>query len=120
MGRTRIEWLRDPITGKAGYTINPIRGLCPVDCKDNQGKSYCYARRLYKRFGWDPAIRFEPEALLDLATMPNGSKVFIGSTMELFGGWIKPEWLEHIISVVGRCTWATIIFLTKQPQNLPK
>jgi len=27
MQRTRIEW--------CDYTVNPVKGLCPVDCKDN-------------------------------------------------------------------------------------
>lgn len=36
MPKSKIEW--------TDYSINPIKGLCPVACKDNQGKSYCYAR----------------------------------------------------------------------------
>ena len=53
MSKSRIEWLRDPITGKQGFSINPVKGLCPVACKDNDGKEYCYARRMYKRFKWN-------------------------------------------------------------------
>ena len=45
MNKTKIEW--------CDYTLNPVKGLCPVGC------SYCYARRLYRRFGWNPKIRLD-------------------------------------------------------------
>ncbi len=117
MQRTRIEWVKNQ-DGSQGYTINPVKGLCPVDCRDNQGKSYCYARRMYKRFKWNPEIRFEPETMLDLAIMKANSRVFIGSTFELFHDSIPHEWLEKIFWYVKRAPWITCIFLTKQPQNL--
>ncbi len=97
MQHTKIEWVRNQ-DGTQGYSINPVKGVCPVDCKDNQGKSYCYARRLYKRFKWDETIRFEP---LDYKKFPDGSKVFVGSTMELFGDWVKPTWLDQIFEWKG-------------------
>jgi len=109
MGKTKIEW--------CDYSINPIKGLCPVDCKDTQGKSYCYARRMYKRFKWNPEIRITP--LFDVR-VPEGSRIFVGSTIELFGPWIKPEWLTYIFQWVSCHPKHTFIFLTKQPQNLPK
>ena len=84
MNKTRIDW--------ADYTINPVKGLCPMAC------SYCYARRMYKRFHWDETVRFEPEqAFVDAFNAPAGSKIFVGSTMELFGDWVKPNWLEQIM-----------------------
>ena len=106
--------------GWADFTINPVKCLCPVDCKDNQGKPYCYARRLYKRFGWNPEIRFVPEVLNEVLSIPNQSRVFVGSTIELFGDWIKPEWMFEIFDMVKSEPWHTFIFLTKQPQNLVK
>jgi protein gp37 len=103
MTKSKIEW--------CDFTINPVKGLCPMAC------SYCYARRMYKRFKWDETIRFEP---LDYKKFPNGSKVFVGSTMELFGDWVKPTWLEQIFEWCRRLPNVTFIFLTKQPQNLIK
>ncbi len=108
MAKTRIEW--------CNYSINPVKGLCPVDCKDNQGKSYCYARRMYKRFKWDETIRFQPGEFLCLPFKP--SRVFIGSTMELFGDWVKPEWLGLIFDAVKVRPRHTFIFLTKNPIGL--
>lgn len=110
MNETKIEW--------ADYTTNPVKGLCPMACW------YCYARRLYDRFGWDTAIRFEPEEIqncyLLLMRMRPHTRVFVGSTIELFGDWVEPEWLEEIFAYVRALPEHTFIFLTKQPERLAR
>jgi len=115
MNKSKIEW--------CDYSINPVKGLCPVTCKDNQGKEYCYARRMYKRFKWNPEIRYD-ETLLTYEhkpQFPDGSRVFVGSTMELFGHWVDPKWLNDIFhDCWSRYPKVTFIFLTKQPQELRK
>jgi len=116
MQHSKIEWLRDPTTGKLGFSINPVKGLCPMACKDNQGKSYCYARRMYERFKWNPTIRFDWE----FNPPKKPSKIFVGSTMELFGKWIPDSWLRNIFNFCSQWSEHTFIFLTKQPQNLIK
>jgi len=40
--------------------------------------------------------------------------------MELFGSWIKPEWMNAILTWCEVYKEDTFIFLTKQPQNLNK
>lgn len=110
MNKTKIDW--------ADFTVNPVKGLCPVNCKDKQGKSYCYARSMYKRYKWNPEIRFD-DSFLDWRP-PKGSKVFIGSTMELFGSWVKEDWMNHIMAWAQMNKETTFIFLTKQPHNLAK
>ncbi len=117
MSKSKIEWLRSA-DGKPGYTINPVKGLCPVDCKDNQGKSYCYARKMHKRFRWNPEIRWEPESFIDIETIRKPSRIFIGSTIELFGEWVKPAWLNTTFRQVESHPQHTFIFLTKQPEEL--
>lgn len=121
MPTSKIEWVQNQ-NGTQGYTLNPVKGLCPVDCKDNQGKSYCYARRMYKRFKWNPQIRFALETLSreSILKIPDGSKVFIGSTMELFGDWIENNWMHDILDTVVSYPQHTFIFLTKKPENLIK
>ena len=105
--KSKIEW--------TDYTINPVKGLCPMAC------SYCYARRMYKRFKWDPEIRFDTDTLkLTGQGIKSGSKIFVGSTMELFGDWVKPEWLKRIFTWTTAYPEHTFIFLTKQPRNLIK
>ena len=111
MKRTKIEWVRN-LDGSQGYTINPVKGLCPVACE------YCYARRLYKRFKWNPEIRYVPEVWAD--RIPDGSKVFVGSTFELFLDSLPNTWMEFTLTNIKLNPQTTYIFLTKQPQNLIK
>ncbi len=106
MNKTKIEW--------CDYTINPVKGLCPMACP------YCYARATYKRFRWNPEIRFDASVLDDIDKIKVPSRVFVGSTMELFGDWIRPGWSDVLFRAVRRMSQHTFIFLTKQPQNLIK
>lgn len=96
--------------GWCDHTINPVKGLCPMACP------YCYARAMYKRFKWDPEIRYD--GMLNIPSAKKPSRIFIGSTMELFGDWVRSEWLEDIFEKVRLYPEHTFIFLTKQPQNL--
>ncbi len=107
MNKTKIPW--------ADYTINPVKGLCPTAC------SYCYARRLYKRFKWNPEIRYTAPGftIAELQTIKKPARIFVGSTMELFLDW--PEiWLRDTFTIIRQFPHHTFIFLTKQPQNLIK
>lgn len=108
MNKSKIEW--------CDYTINPVKGYCPVACP------YCYARRMYDRFKWDKTIRFNQlELLYGISRIRDEHpKIFVGSTIELFGEWVKSEWLESIFRWVRKFNWCTFIFLTKRPENLAK
>ena len=114
MAKTRIEWLN------GGFSINPVKGLCPMACKDLKDKEYCYARRLYRRFKWNPEIRFDINAMLSPMLIQKPSRIFIGSTIELFGEWIDEEWLSSILYMVEKTPRHTFIFLTKCHENLHK
>ncbi len=106
MQKTKIEW--------CDYTINPVKGLCPVACP------YCYARRMYQRFKWNPEIDWCPSVFTKLDKLKTGSRVFIGSTIELFGECVKEIWIKLVFEEVVLHPNITFIFLTKQPQNLIK
>ncbi len=113
--KTKIEW--------CDYTINPVKGLCPMHCKAPNGYEYCYAAGeggLYRRFKWNPEIRLESDVLIPIADIKQPSRIFIGSTMELFGDWIGKSWLWHIFNVVRQFSQHTFIFLTKKPENLAR
>ena len=75
---------------------------------------------MYDRFKWNPEIRFESGVMADLNLIPDGSRIFWGSTIELFHEDIKDEWREAIFTHVKAYSEFTHIFLTKQPQNLIK
>lgn len=105
MQKSKIEW--------TDYTINPVKGLCPVGC------SYCYARRMYKRFKWNPEIRYDDWVWQEGCNIPTGSKTFVGSTIDLFHDKTI-QFLPIIMDYVESCPKHTFIFLTKCPENLPK
>jgi protein gp37 len=58
---------------------------------------------------------FEP-----LENVPRPKRVFVGSTMELFGDWVKDEWMDIILHDAKRLVLHTFIILTKKPENLIK
>lgn len=102
LNRTGIEWTE--------YTANPIKGLCKIKCK------YCYARRIYERFKWDPEVRYVPEVFEGLEKIPP-SRIFICSTHELFGHWIPYEWIQEILDTCKKNPQHTFQILTKRPQR---
>jgi len=95
--------------GWTDYTWDPAKGLCPVACP------YCYARRIYDRFHYDPTIRLDEKELQAPFKLKESSRIFVGSTIELFGNWIRSEWLERILEVVTQLPQHTFIFLSKCP-----
>lgn len=103
MNKTKIEW--------CDYTTNPVKGKCPNACW------YCYARRMYDRFKWNPKIRFKPEVLDKIKNIKKPSKIFVGSTHDLFGEWVPKEWIDKIIKVAVDNPKQTFQFLTKNPQR---
>jgi protein gp37 len=95
MQKSKIEW--------TDYTLNPVKGLCPMACWFKWNEKITLTSR------WDAGLEhIKP------------SRIFIGSTFELFGGFIPDEWLSDIFLKVKLYPWHTFIFLTKCPQNLPK
>ncbi len=108
MNRTKIEYV--------DYTLNPVKGLCPVGC------SYCYARAMYKRFNWNPEVRFDYRVIAKavnelIAAKP--ARIFWGSTFELFHESVWTH-LPIIFQAVKVLKQHSHLFLTKQPHNLPK
>jgi protein gp37 len=73
---------------------------------------------MYKRFKWNPEIRMEPDWQESLPKKP--SRIFVGSTMELFGEWVDWEVWESIEQYVNTYPQHTFIFLTKRPENIIK
>lgn len=122
MQRTRIEWVRNQ-DGSQGCTLNPIKGLCPMHCKNLEGYEYCYAagkRGLYKRFKWNKAIRFNINPLLAIKRRKKPAGIFLGSTFELFWDGLERFWLDSIFATIRACPQHRFYLLTKCPQNLIK
>ena len=97
--------------GWCDYTYNPVKGKCPVACP------YCYARRIYDRFKWDPTVRLDRIELLAPYKLKKPAKIFVGSTIELFGELVNP-WMEDILKVVKDNPRHTFQFLTQIPEAM--
>jgi len=100
--------------GWCTHTWNPVKGLCPVGC------SYCYARRIYERFRYDPTIRLDKKELYAPLKLKKPAKIFVGSTIELFGEWIPDDWMLDIFGVISDAQQHTFQFLTKNPQEMER
>ena len=107
--------------GWADWSWNPIRGICPVDCKLPDGRGYCYARRMYQRFGWDEKISIVGYMKLQKPrNLKKPSRIFVCSTIELFHPDIPPSYRELIFDVIKKCPQHTFQILTKFPQNIDR
>ncbi len=112
MNKSKIEW--------TDYTWNPIKGLCPFNCRTPDGKEYCYGKRIYERFKLNPKERF---SLLECAKplhLKKPSKIFVCSTFELFHPVINDRQRELIFRVIRKCPQHTFQILTKFPQNIDR
>ena len=99
--------VRDTI-GWATHTVNSVTGKCPRNCW------YCYSNRMYDRFKWNPKIEFHPERSDEMAKLKKPSRIFVGSTHDLFGDWIPETWIDRILFRFSDQKH-TLFFLTKNP-----
>ena len=107
MNTTKIEW-----TDKSW---NPVTG-CAHGCW------YCYAKRMFKRFGKSFEPTFYPERLNQIDKIKKPCKIFVGSVSDIFAGWTKEGWRKAVIDKICDPKYKHITFqlLTKQPQNISK
>lgn len=119
MQHTKIEWVRNP-DGSPGYSWNPIKGLCPVGCKTPDGKSYCYARKVYQRFHREFALSWDGKTPLWSHLKP--SRIFVCSTIEIFHPQIPRLWRNDIFQIIEflHNRKHTFIILTKMPQRIDR
>jgi len=112
MNKTKIEWVINP-DGTPGFTWNPIVG-CTNGC------SYCYARRLAKRFVHcqqcvDFFPHLHPERLDQPLKRKKPATIFLGSMCDLWDPNVPLAWRQKIWDVVGQTPQHTYLVLTKQP-----
>lgn len=98
--------------GWCGFTWNPIKGKCPLACP------YCYARRIYDRFHYDPTIRFDAKEFISVEKLKKPARIFVGSTIELFGDWIPDDWILAILEQARKHPQHIFQFLTKCPVRM--
>lgn len=125
MNKSKIEW--------CDYTWNPVTGCWgPGGTAEKPNRCfYCYAQKIAYRF-WE---RFRPPvdhpelwALMDSFApffwkyrlsepkkVKKPSRIFVGSTSDIFGEWVPDLIIHRILNRVLACPWHTFIFLTKNP-----
>ena len=91
--------------GWTDYTWNPVKGLCPEAC------AYCYARRIYARFHYDPEIRLDEKELMAPYKLKKPARIFCGSTIEMFHQDVHGFWLQQIVQVIKDNPQHTFLFL---------
>jgi protein gp37 len=129
MGDTKIEW-----TGK---TWNPIRarnkatGKIGWFCERvSEGCRNCYAEKMNRNTYFGNGLDYKPAALdqvelfLDEKILEQPlhwrkpTKVFPCSMTDLFGRWVKDEWIDKIHHVMWRASQHTFQILTKRPDRM--
>lgn len=100
--------------GWCDYTANPVKGLCPVGCW------YCYAKGFHQRFKLNKKLRFDKNEINKIVYLRKPSKIFIGSTIDLFHPKIPLNWIDKIIQPLLYCEQHTYFLLTKHPDKLSK
>jgi protein gp37 len=76
------------------FSWNPVKGLCPEACE------YCYARRIYAQFKYNPVIRLDEKELMAPYKLKKPARIFCGSTIDMFHQDIHGVWLRQIVEVI--------------------
>jgi len=107
-----IEW--------ASWSWNPVTGCL-------HGCMYCYARdianRFYKKEKFKPTFRpyrldAPKNTILPDSDKKGDKSVFVCSMGDLFGKWVKQEWIDAVMKAVTDAPQWNFIFLTKNPERL--
>lgn len=104
-GPGKIDW--------TDYTWNPISGCL-------HGCHYCYMRRMEKRFKWIMKPAFHPERLKEIYKIKKPSKIFVSSSGDMWGEWVKDKWIGDVLRAIDDNPRHTYQFLTKNPRGYEK
>jgi len=99
-GPGKIDW--------TDYTWNPISG-CLHNC------DYCYMKRMEKRFKGITVPAFHSERLENIYRIKKPSKIFVGSSGDMWGEWVPREWINEVLDIAALNDQHTFQFLTKNP-----
>ena len=105
MNTTKIEW--------TDFTWNPISG-CLRNCP------WCYAKKIYHRFGRSFEPAFHPEKLLEPLKMKKDAKIFTCSVADFFALWTLEKWRQAVYGIMKECPQHIFQVLTQDPQNINK
>lgn len=101
-GPGKIDW--------CDWTWNPISG-CLHGCE------YCYMLRMEKRFPGIMKPAFHKSRLEDVAKLKKPSKIFVGSSGDIWGDWVDHAWINAVFFHIKKYPQHTFQFLTKNPEE---
>jgi protein gp37 len=136
---TKIEWASLGLP--KGVTWNPIRarhaqtGKRGWHCeKVSPACEHCYAEALNAKAGdtggtglsykpghrqnGDTEIYLDEKTLLQPLSWRAPRGVFVCSMTDIFGDWVKDEWLDRIFAVMALCPQHRFAVLTKRPKRM--
>ena len=101
-GKGKIDW--------TDYTWNPISGKCLHNCQ------YCYMHSFWKRYPDMAEQQIKGNYLHDKFPK-KPSKIFVGSSTDMWGEWVPSDWIWRIINKTKYNSRHTFQFLTKNPER---
>lgn len=122
MGKTKIEWVRNP-DGTQGRTWNPTTGCSPT----SEGCTHCYARRMSRRlagrFGYLKAphhfdITLHPDRLEVPLRRKKPATYFVVSMGDLFHKNVPTSFIMDVWAVMAHAKWHTFLVLTKRSEHM--
>jgi len=102
-GQGKIDW--------TDYTWNPVSGC-------NHGCQYCYMLRMEKRFPGIMTPAFHENRMKDITGLKNPSKIFVGSSGDMWGKWVNSKWISTVINATALSPKHTFQFLTKNHRGI--
>ncbi|MCK5014269.1 MAG: DUF5131 family protein [Candidatus Omnitrophica bacterium] len=91
------------------YTFNPISGKCLHSCP------YCYMQRFWRLLKDDkPQIK---EHYLKQKMPIKPSRIFVGSSTDMWGAWIPHKWINKVLEFCGLSKTHIFLFLSKNPKR---
>lgn len=100
-GEGKIDW--------CDYTHNPISGKCQHNCP------YCYMQRFW-HFPGNSILQIK-EYLLKYKMPKKPSRIFVGSSTDMWGDWISAEWINKVLEMCKSSDRHIFLFLTKNPKR---
>jgi protein gp37 len=133
---SKIEWTRGE-DGSEGKTWNPIRarnletGEVGWFCEHmSHGCDHCYAEKMNVNTYFGNGLPYKASSLPQLElfldekmlmkplSWRKGRKVFVCSMTDLFGRFVKDEWIDRIFAVMALAQQHTFQVLTKRPERM--
>ncbi len=100
--------------GWCDVTWNPIVG-CTKDCKDPEGRSYCYARNVSAPAFWPHLHKWRLEQPLHWR---KPRRILCGSMCDLWDPHVQQQWRDRVWEAMAAVPQHRFLVVTKRPENI--